>query len=163
MNRVLCSIEDIDMAPSIRCARCAQPVEEGWQNCPQCGEVLEGSDLALPEEGGETAGIGGTPDRGGAPVELEGLRVLVVEDDPDIQEVVSHCLLEHRFAVEVASDGVDALECISRQKPHLVVTDVTMPRMDGLKLVERLRQDALVHNSRSRSTIVLYSQIRGSP
>lgn len=67
--------------------------------------------------------------------------VLVVEDDRDIRELV--CLLiEGELGLEVreASDGAVALRLIKKEMPSLVVTDVNMPRLNGVELVRRLRR-----------------------
>ncbi|MFZ0678359.1 MAG: response regulator, partial [Candidatus Binatus sp.] len=50
-------------------------------------------------------------------------------------------LLGERYAVEAVSDGLAALESARRRKPHLVLSDVMMPRLDGLGLLNALRSD----------------------
>jgi signal transduction histidine kinase len=70
----------------------------------------------------------------------ERARVLVVDDNSDMLQYVSELLAES-YDVELATDGVAALEQIERALPDLVVTDVMMPRMDGLALVRALRRE----------------------
>ena len=72
---------------------------------------------------------------------LNNRRVLVVEDDADVADFLRH-LLGHYFEVQVAMDGVSALDVISRQRPDLVVSDVMMPVMDGFEMTRRIRSDA---------------------
>jgi CheY-like chemotaxis protein len=63
-------------------------------------------------------------------------QVLVVEDSADQALLISGLLEEAGFAVEVASDGAEALAAIHESAPDLVVTDLVMPEVDGLRLVE---------------------------
>jgi two-component system response regulator MprA len=66
-------------------------------------------------------------------------RVLVVDDEPAIQETVAALLVDEGYAVRCASDGVEALAAVERDEFDLVITDVVMPRLDGLGLVRELR------------------------
>lgn len=69
--------------------------------------------------------------------------ILLVEDEKPVQEVAARILTQHGYTVLRASDGVEALEMISKMKAgtvHLLLTDVVMPRMGGLKLVENFRR-----------------------
>src|ERR1044071_9773636 len=67
--------------------------------------------------------------------------ILIVEDSPTQREHLQYILEERGFVTVAASDGKEALELISRQKPALVITDVTMPEMDGYELCRRIRMD----------------------
>lgn len=66
-------------------------------------------------------------------------RVLIVDDEPAIREIVSELLSDEGYAVRCVRDGVEALEAIEQDRFDLVVTDVKMPRLDGLGLVRELR------------------------
>ena len=66
-------------------------------------------------------------------------RVLVVEDDPTIREVVVRYLEREGLEVEAVGDGRDALEAAARQWPDLVVLDLMLPGIDGLEVCRRLR------------------------
>ncbi len=65
-------------------------------------------------------------------------RVLVVDDNADMRDYLAR-LLGMRFDVRAAADGVAALEEIARERPDLILTDVMMPRMDGLELLRAVR------------------------
>ena len=67
-------------------------------------------------------------------------RVLVVDDDPAIRELVATLLADEGWAVRAAADGLAALAASGAWRPDLIVSDVAMPRLDGLGLLERLRQ-----------------------
>ena len=61
-------------------------------------------------------------------------RILVVDDDSQITRVLRTTLTAQRYDVRVANDGETALEIIKDWSPDLVLTDVSMPNMDGLAL-----------------------------
>ena len=67
---------------------------------------------------------------------------LVVEDSPTMRQLIVFAL--HRIkdlSVIEANDGVDALKKLAGSKPDIIITDINMPIMDGLKLVKRVRSD----------------------
>jgi two-component system OmpR family response regulator len=65
-------------------------------------------------------------------------RVLVVDDEPNIVEVVTMALRYQGFDVETAETGREALAAVSRFKPHLMVLDVMLPDMEGFEVASRL-------------------------
>lgn len=67
-------------------------------------------------------------------------RIMVVDDDPHIREVVRHFLGAAGFDVVEASDGREALRLLERQRADLVVLDVMMPNMDGWQLCQELKR-----------------------
>jgi len=67
-------------------------------------------------------------------------RILVVDDEANERQGLAELLGAWGYEVEAASDGVEALEKMALSLPHAVLTDVRMPRMDGLRLLERVRQ-----------------------
>ena len=66
-------------------------------------------------------------------------RILVVDDEQEITLVLRSGLTKHGYDVRVAGEGEAALELFSAWTPDLVVTDLSMPNMNGLKLCQRLR------------------------
>ncbi|MDQ3980133.1 MAG: response regulator transcription factor [Actinomycetota bacterium] len=70
-------------------------------------------------------------------------RVLVVDDEPNITDLVSTALRYEGFDVEVAADGRSALAQGQRFRPELMVLDVMLPDLDGFTVVRRLRADNL--------------------
>jgi len=67
-----------------------------------------------------------------------GHRVLVVDDEPNIAEVVTMALRFQGFTVETAATGREALAAVAKFKPHLMVLDVMLPDMDGFEVASRL-------------------------
>jgi len=65
-------------------------------------------------------------------------RVLVVDDEPNIVDVVSMALRFHGFAVETAGTGADALAAVGSFRPDLIVLDVMLPDMEGFDVAKRL-------------------------
>lgn len=68
--------------------------------------------------------------------------ILVADDESHILNVVSLKLRNAGFRVITASDGQEALELAGQEKPDLVITDYHMPRLSGIELCRRLKQDA---------------------
>ena len=71
---------------------------------------------------------------------LEGVRVLVVEDQDDTREMLGEVLRRHRAEVTVVSSAREAFEIISARRPHVLVSDVAMPDEDGFQLIDKLRR-----------------------
>ena len=67
--------------------------------------------------------------------------LLVVEDIPDILNLLDATLKFKGYRVVTARDGQEALEMIQKERPALIVTDILMPKLDGFNLVQRLRID----------------------
>jgi two-component system chemotaxis response regulator CheY len=65
--------------------------------------------------------------------------VLAVDDSLTIRQLVHMVLTAGGYRVTLAEDGLAALDMLASVKPDLVITDVNMPRLDGLSLVERIR------------------------
>jgi DNA-binding response OmpR family regulator len=65
--------------------------------------------------------------------------VLVVDDEPNIVEVVGAYLQRELFKVVTASDGEMALQMVAEHSPDLIVLDVMLPRLDGLEVCRRVR------------------------
>ncbi len=73
---------------------------------------------------------------------MTGYKVLVVEDSPTMRQLIVFALKRIRgFRIVEANDGVDGLKKLSAEKFDLILTDINMPIMDGLKLVSMVRND----------------------
>jgi CheY-like chemotaxis protein len=68
--------------------------------------------------------------------------VLIVDDDPDLREVLSSLLAEEGWRVSTAPDGESALAAIERERPTAMVLDLMMPRIDGFEVLRTVRQQA---------------------
>jgi DNA-binding response OmpR family regulator len=66
-------------------------------------------------------------------------RILVVDDDPTVSDVVRVYLEQAGYEVTHAADGATALACAARQAPSLVVLDLMLPKIDGMEVCRRLR------------------------
>ena len=71
-------------------------------------------------------------------------RILLVDDDAHLREVVRYALDRAGHEVREASDGAEALDAFSRESPELVVLDVMMPGLDGLEVCRRIRATSRV-------------------
>jgi pilus assembly protein CpaE len=73
---------------------------------------------------------------------VAGERVLFVDDEAQIRKLVETFLSRHGYVVTTATDGWEALREIKKEQPHIVITDVNMPNLNGLELTRRLRAEA---------------------
>jgi two-component system, OmpR family, response regulator len=69
-------------------------------------------------------------------------RVLVVDDEPNIADVISIALRYNDYQVLTAADGQEALKAVAEFRPHLLVLDVMLPDLDGFEVARRLRERA---------------------
>jgi CheY-like chemotaxis protein len=76
-----------------------------------------------------------------AHVEARRGRLLVVDDDPDVTDMVRQLLADEPYEVDSAADGQEALEAIARAAPAVILLDLLMPRMDGFQVIQHLQQD----------------------
>jgi DNA-binding response OmpR family regulator len=67
--------------------------------------------------------------------------VLIVDDDPVVRRMLQLSFESEGFDVSTASDGLEGLEAIRRDKPNVVVLDIMMPKLDGMKVMDELRMD----------------------
>ncbi len=68
-------------------------------------------------------------------------RLVLMEDESDVADALRSRLLASGYEVEVAHDGMEGLAAVKRVKPNVIVLDVRMPRMDGLTVLDHLRDD----------------------
>ena len=90
--------------------------------------------------------------------------ILLVDDEPDILEIVGYNLSQAGYSVITAENGLRALDQAKKHKPHLIILDVMMPEMDGIEACEKLR--AMPDISESVITFLTargedYSQLAG--
>ena len=67
------------------------------------------------------------------------ITILVVDDDPIVQKIVGMAISRAGYGSSVACNGVMALECITKHKPDLIISDIMMPEMDGYTLLYYLK------------------------
>ena len=72
------------------------------------------------------------------------MKILLVDDDPHIRDMVGFALRRENFVVSEAENGVEALERAASERPDLIVLDIMMPEMDGTEVCRRLRRDTRV-------------------
>jgi CheY-like chemotaxis protein len=70
--------------------------------------------------------------------------ILVVEDNPNVLELLDVTLRFKGYPVVTARNGQDALESIARERPAIVITDILMPKMDGYSLAHNIRKNPLI-------------------
>ena len=75
---------------------------------------------------------------------MAGSKVLIVEDDQTLLEVIKYNLSKEGYGVVTAMDGACALEIARGEKPELVVLDIMLPKLDGLEVCRILRKESSV-------------------
>lgn len=83
-------------------------------------------------------------------------KILIVDDEQDILDLLEYNLKKEDFKVFTASNGIEALEVASKEKPDLILLDVMMPEMDGMETCAKLRE-----HSELKNTIVAMLTARG--
>ena len=68
------------------------------------------------------------------------IKILLVDDEPDILEIVGYNLKAEGYQVFTAFNGTEAIEIAKKQIPHLILLDIMMPKMDGIEACEKIRQ-----------------------
>jgi CheY-like chemotaxis protein len=68
-------------------------------------------------------------------------RLLVVDDDPHVADLVRQSLEDEPYQIDAAADGLAALEAIGQRRPDVILLDLLMPRMDGFEVIASLQQD----------------------
>ena len=75
----------------------------------------------------------------GPPTLLRGVRVLVVDDNPDVRELIAALLERAQAEVATAASADEALEAVKSRRPDVLLCDLHMPGIDGFELIHRLR------------------------
>ena len=83
-------------------------------------------------------------------------KLLLVDDEPDILEILSYPLKNEGFQVHTANNGLEAIKLAKDIQPHLIVLDVMMPEMDGIEACEIIRKDPKISN-----TLITFLSARG--
>jgi CheY-like chemotaxis protein len=99
---------------------------------------VEGVAVSTPGMSRVPATIAPTAD-GALPAGLDGIRVLVVDDEPDARELVAYVLETCGMQVRIAGAASEALTALERFTPHVIVSDIGMPNQDGYMLIRAIR------------------------
>lgn len=73
-------------------------------------------------------------------------KILVLEDDPDIMRILMHTLKGAGYMVLPAFGGEDAIKKAKQHQPHLILTDLAMPKMSGVEVIEMIKGDPETQN-----------------
>jgi len=89
-------------------------------------------------------------------VNPEDIKILLVDDEPDILEIISYSLKNAGYNIYTAINGIEAVEQASKIEPHLIILDVMMPEMDGIEACEVIRKTEKIKN-----TLITFLSARG--
>ena len=67
------------------------------------------------------------------------IKILLVDDEPDILEILSYNLIAEGYTVVTAANGLEAVKSAKKNQPHLIIMDVMMPEMDGIEACGQIR------------------------
>ena len=84
------------------------------------------------------------------------IKILLVDDEPDILEIISYNLTAQGYNVITANNGVQAVKKAKKEQPHLIILDVMMPEMDGIEACEQIRKIPELEN-----TLITFLTARG--
>lgn len=84
------------------------------------------------------------------------IKILLVDDEPDILEIVGYNLTSEGYQVFTAKNGLEAVAMAKKKEPHLIILDVMMPDMDGMEACEKIRKTQGLEN-----TIITFLTARG--
>jgi two-component system alkaline phosphatase synthesis response regulator PhoP len=70
----------------------------------------------------------------------EDIKILLVDDEPDILEIVGYNLKNEGYKIYTAKNGAEAVEMAKKTTPHLIILDIMMPVMDGIEACEKIRK-----------------------
>ncbi len=84
------------------------------------------------------------------------IKILLVDDEPDILEILNYNLSSQGYQVYTAKNGMDAVAKAKKKKPHLIILDVMMPEMDGIEACEMIRNTPGLEN-----TLITFLTARG--
>jgi CheY-like chemotaxis protein/nitrogen-specific signal transduction histidine kinase len=109
--------------------------------------------LAVVQDGGGKREHPGSPSGNGDGLvdlpKLEGVRVLVVDDEPDAREMLRRVLEMRGARVVIAGGGMEAIEALRRERPEVIVSDVGMPDLDGYEMIRLVRSLPVDHGGRT--------------
>ncbi len=87
---------------------------------------------------------------------LKKFKILLVDDEPDILEIISYTLKNEGYSVYTAANGIEAIDLARKINPTLIILDVMMPQMDGVEACEIIRNDSEIGD-----TIITFLSARG--
>jgi len=73
-------------------------------------------------------------------VKKKDIKILLVDDEPDILEIVRYNLSSQGYQIIIGKNGIEAVEKTKKHRPHLIILDVMMPEMDGIEACEKIRE-----------------------
>ena len=82
-------------------------------------------------------------------------KVLIVDDEKDILNILKQSFVDEGFSVISAQDGEEGLKMIEEEKPDLILLDIVMPKMDGVTMAKKLKEKGI------KSKILFLTNLRG--
>ncbi|MFH1258574.1 MAG: response regulator [Elusimicrobiota bacterium] len=73
-------------------------------------------------------------------MEKSKIKILVVDDEPQIRDIIARFLKKGGYQVCLAADGEEAVQALKNERPHLVLLDIRMPKMDGITALKEIKK-----------------------
>ena len=83
------------------------------------------------------------------------IKIVLVDDDKVTLRFLEHLLVDNLFTILTAQDGEAALELVKREKPSILISDLVLPKIDGVELCKRIKQDPDL----KRTKVILMSAV----
>lgn len=86
------------------------------------------------------------------------IKIVLADDDKVTLAYLGHFLTGNLFSVHMAQDGQTAWELVQAEKPHILVTDLLLPKIDGIELCKKVKQDPNLSETRVIITTAVYRE-----
>lgn len=103
----------------------------------------------LSSKGNRRTAASAAPAPGNRYVTLSGVKVLVIDDEPDSRELINEVLTEYEADVITAANAIEGLELLKSRRPDVIVSDISMPGKDGYELIREVRNLPAAHGGKT--------------
>jgi two-component system, OmpR family, alkaline phosphatase synthesis response regulator PhoP len=102
---------------------------------------------------------------------MDNKKILIIDDEEAIQRAIADALQNHGFSTIISNNGIEGLQIALKERPSLILLDILMPGMDGMNMMQNLRQDdwgktvpvIILTNVNPNSSSVINSVLQNEP
>ncbi|OGD31455.1 hypothetical protein A3C91_04155 [Candidatus Azambacteria bacterium RIFCSPHIGHO2_02_FULL_52_12] len=107
-------------------------------------EVLDKIKKQLHMPSAPSEAVAQTPEEKAKRIDVKAFRILLVEDDNFLRDLIYHKMTKEGFTVEQGLDGEDGLKKAIESKPHLILLDLILPGIDGFEVLKKIREEETI-------------------